>query len=94
MRTQTLAVIRTRRAGRDTHVKPAWGHSVVCPYCATAFDLFAAPWCLHYQEPSKLCPSCERCLCEHPAYGEPHFWKQAPTAFLRHGFKRLFLFYL
>ena len=74
--------------------RPAPAHLVVCPYCACPFDLFAARWCSHYQEPSKRCSSCDRCLCEHPAYREPHFWKPAPVAFQRRGFTRLFLFYL
>jgi hypothetical protein len=70
-------------------------HTVSCPYCHEAFDLFRAPWCAHQDvEPSKICPSCERCLCWHPAYGEPLFWKEAPTIFQEHGFRRLFLLYL
>jgi len=68
---------------------------VRCPYCSVEFDLFAATWCPHLEgEASKLCPNCVRCLCEHPAYGEPHFWKDAPEAFRQRGFDRLFLFYL
>jgi len=69
-------------------------HPVVCPYCATRFDLFAAAWCQDTREPSKVCPHCQRCMCEHPAYQEPHFWKQAPLGFQRQGFERLFLYYL
>ena len=70
-------------------------HRVCCPYCQGTFNLFAARWCAHLEgEPSKVCPSCARCLCEHPAYGEHHFWKEAPLAFQRRGFNRLFLFYL
>ena len=70
-------------------------HIVSCPYCVNRFDLFAAAWCADdVQEPSKLCPACGRCLCRHPQYGEPHFWKDAPSIFRRHGFRRLFLLYL
>ena len=70
-------------------------HLVCCPYCRTRFDLFAAAWCEHQGvELSKLCPSCRRCVCEHPAYAEPLFWKDAPTAFQKRGFRRLFMFYL
>ena len=42
----------------------------------------------------KTCPHCGRCLCEHPAYQEPHFWKDAPVVFQRHEFQRWFLHYL
>jgi hypothetical protein len=70
-------------------------HLACCAYCARQFDLFAAAWCTHQEtDASKLCPHCRRCLCEHPAYAEPHFWKDAPPAFQHHGFRRLFLFYL
>jgi len=70
-------------------------HLVCCVYCARQFDLFAAAWCLHHAaDASKMCPHCRRCMCEHPAYAEPHFWKDAPAVFLHHGFRRLFLFYL
>lgn len=69
-------------------------HLVVCPYCAAQFDLFAAAWCRDPEVPSKICPRCERCLCQHPAYQEPHFWKEAPPGFQRQGFERLFLYYL
>jgi len=70
-------------------------HLVSCPYCFKDFDLFSASWCAHQLgEPSKVCPQCASCVCEHPAYAEPHFWKEAPPVFRRHGFERLFLFYL
>jgi hypothetical protein len=68
---------------------PTAHHPVVCAYCANPFDLFAASWCLDAKEPSKVCPHCQRCMCHHPAYRAPHFWKQAPL-----GFQRLFLYYL
>src|SRR3989442_1612074 len=56
-------------------------HFINCVYCQQRFDLFAARWCGHLDpEPSKICPSCEHCLCDHPAYHEPHFWKEAPLA--------------
>jgi hypothetical protein len=74
---------------------PKVSHRVPCPLCRHEFDLFAATWCSHLDgEPSKLCPSCQQCLCEHPAYLEPNFWKDAPLAFRQQGFQRLFLFYL
>ena len=76
------------RLARTSH------HPVVCAYCATTFDLFAASWCLDAEEPSKVCLRCQRCMCQHPAYQEPHFWKQAPLGFQRQGFQRLFLYYL
>lgn len=70
-------------------------HLMPCPYCEHCFDLFAAEWCAHQGvQPSKICPHCERCLCEHPAYSEPHFWKEPPGVFRDRGFSRLFLFYL
>ena len=43
-------------------------HSVQCPYCAHRFDLFGCPLVSHQTEPSKICPNCARCLCDHPAY--------------------------
>ena len=75
--------------------RTAVSHFVPCPYCGGHFDQFAAAWCEHpVAEASKICPSCAHCLCQHPAYTEPHFWKDAPLAFQRQGFQRLFLFYL
>lgn len=85
---------RRSAAGGAADRGAAAAHTVVCPYCATPFDLFDAAWCAHVNEPSKVCPRCDRCLCQHPAYQEPHFWKEAPLAFQRHGFQRLFLYYL
>lgn len=91
---------RVDTVGRPT---PSNGHRltdpasclVCCPYCVQQFELFAASWCEHQAgEASKVCLSCRRCLCDHPAYTEPHFWKDAPAAFQRQGFRRLFLFYL
>ena len=74
---------------------PSVPHPVRCPYCASEFDLFAVSWCEHWQlQASKICPHCVGCLCGHPAYSEPHFWKPAPAAFQKEGFQRLFLFYL
>src|SRR5262249_43177644 len=85
------ALWQTRRSRRTDTER----HMVRCPYCAAEFDLFAATWCPHQTaEASKLCPDCSRCLCEHPAYEEPLFWKDAPEAFRQRGFQRLFLFYL
>jgi predicted amidophosphoribosyltransferase len=69
-------------------------HLVQCPYCAKTFDLFAAAWCGHTTEPSKLCCHCGQCLCQHPTYRERHYWKEAPLGFRRQGFRRLFLLYI
>jgi hypothetical protein len=75
--------------------RPEAFHAVRCLYCRTEFNLFAAHWCPHLDsQPSKLCPSCNRCLCDHPAYDEPLFWKDPPALFRSEGFQRLFLFYL
>ena len=82
----------TKRGRMDRLPTPH--HPVVCAYCATTFDLFAAAWCLDAEERSKVCPHCRRCMCQHPAYREPLFWKQAPLGFQRQGFERLFLYYL
>ncbi len=75
------------------HRLPRRTHIILCPLCTQRFDLFAASWCTH-AEPSKVCPHCERCVCGHPAYQEPHFWTEAPLGFKRQGFQRLFLYYL
>lgn len=86
---------RRGRCSANTDASAAVVHRVCCPYCQTPFNLFTAAWCGHQDgQPSKRCPSCQRCLCRHPAYMEPHFWKEAPPAFQRRGFDRLFLFYL
>ncbi|MGD9762751.1 MAG: hypothetical protein AB7V27_03440 [Candidatus Binatia bacterium] len=87
------------RAGRERQPRRAAtstpSHLIPCPLCQTEFDLFAAVWCPHIElEPSKICPSCAQCLCDHPAYREPNFWKEAPLVFRQHGFQRLFLYYL
>ena len=76
------------------HTSPTPTHLVICPYRTQEFNLFAASWCWDTEEPLKICPHCEPCLCQHLAYGEPHFWKPAPVAFQRHGFQRPFLFYV
>jgi hypothetical protein len=69
-------------------------HEVRCPLCASRFDLFAAAWCDHSDEASKVCPHCGCCLCDLPEYREPGLWKQAPLAFQRRGFRRIFVRYL
>jgi len=70
-------------------------HPVTCTYCRKRFDLFAAAWCDHFDfELSKICPHCQNCLCAHPVYREPHFWKEAPPAFRKRGFRKLFLLYM
>ena len=94
--TRSEPSLTAQRTSAGTAPQSAWHrtHTVICPWCTQQFDLFAAPWCKHIKEPSKRCPHCERCMCEHSAYREPHFWKRAPLAFQRHGFERLFLLYL
>src|SRR5262245_5637327 len=68
---------------------------VVCAYCLAEFDLFEASWCTHTTfYSSKVCPYCKACLCKHPLYREPSFWKDAPIGFQKEGFRKLFLFYL
>jgi predicted amidophosphoribosyltransferase len=70
-------------------------HDVNCPYCGEPFDLFSASWCSHsVGTQSKVCPRCVRCLCDHPSYGEPRMWMDAPLVFRKRGFSRLFLLYL
>ena len=66
-----------------------------CPFCQGQFDLFAAAWCGHRDnQPSKICPRCACCLCDHPAYDQPALWKEAPPVFQRRGFRRLSVLYL
>ena len=77
----------------ETATRGAPIHMILCTYCGRAFDLFAAVWCEHKVEPSKVCAHCLNCLCLHPAYPEPHFWKEPPQVFRNQGFQRLFLYY-
>jgi hypothetical protein len=71
------------------------GHDVRCPVCAVRFDLFEASWCDHAgRESSKICPHCRNCACRLAEYREPRLWKQAPPAFRKRGFRRLFVAYL
>lgn len=67
---------------------------VHCPGCRSAFDLFAAAWCDHREPRSKICPRCGACFCALPSYGEPALWKDAPGAFRREGFEKIFVGYL
>jgi hypothetical protein len=71
-------------------------HDVKCPYCSEKFELFSAKWCSHWPvgAQSKQCPRCMRCLCRHPSYKNPRMWMDAPGAFRKRGFPRLFLLYL
>lgn len=71
-------------------------HDVKCQYCSETFDLFGAVWCSHWpvSTQSKQCPSCARCLCDHPSYRESRMWMDAPLAFRKRGFPRLFVLYL
>lgn len=90
-----ITVKDTPRGHRSDLFRRSGGHWSPCPMCHESFDLFAAPWCEHFEhEPSKVCPSCGTCSCDHPAYGEPGFWREAPAAFRDKGFERLFLLYL
>jgi len=68
-------------------------HTVRCPTCSAEFDLFESAWCSH-RNPSKRCPGCGECVCADPGYGEPRLWKEAPLAFRKRGFQRLFVRYL
>ena len=72
----------------------AGSHPVRCPFCESWFELFDARWCRHSGTPSKECSECGRCLCQHPSYAEPRYWKPAPNGFQRAGFRRLHLLYL
>jgi hypothetical protein len=78
------------------HVRPnaAFTHGVQCPSCLREFELLSAPWCAHTEEPSKICPYCERCACGHAGYRDPHLWVEAPVRFQQRGFRRLFARYL
>jgi len=67
---------------------------VGCIYCPETFDLMRAVWCGHAADlPSKICPRCGRCLCDHPMYRWSHLWHEAPARLRRHGFKMLFVLY-
>ena len=69
-------------------------HVVACRSCHCEFDLFAADWCEHGSEPSKVCPACRTCFCGLPSYREPALWKAAPLIFRQQGFERIFVEYL
>ena len=87
----------TDRGHAMNHYDPALqDHSVGCIYCQGVFDLFGATWCNHTGSPhlSKMCPHCAHCLCDHPMYGNTDMWKDAPAAFQRQGFRKLFVLYL
>jgi hypothetical protein len=76
------------------HRSPPDRHLVRCIYCRAEFDLFGATWCGHRNHhPSKICPLCLMCLCQHPLYKDPRQWLEAPPAFLRHGFRQVFILY-
>lgn len=53
-------------------------HPVFCPYCATPFDLFARLG-VRMRRSLRTCVRTVHGACQHPAYQEPHFWKQAPA---------------
>jgi hypothetical protein len=73
----------------------AVSHVVPCPLCGERFDLLASPWCgCDRGHPSKICPSCERCLCGHPDYGREALWREPPAALRVRGFDKLFIYYL
>ena len=51
-----------------------------------------AGWCgCGRGHPSKICPGCERCLCDHPEYDRPALWREAPPALRVAGFEKLFV---
>ena len=65
-----------------------------CPQCAAAMDLLAAPWCgCDGPQPSKLCPTCEQCACDHPDYTSAICWSEAPPLLRHFGFSRFFTVY-
>lgn len=65
-----------------------------CPNCTNELDLLSAPWCgCLDSHPSKLCPTCDLCACDHPDYGNPICWEAAPPILKRFGFARLFSIY-
>lgn len=75
--------------------RAALRHVVPCPLCGDSFDLVSAPWCgCDRGHPSKICPSCERCLCSHPDYGREALWREPPAALRLRGFDKLFIYYL
>jgi hypothetical protein len=80
----------------STHSSGSQDHRIGCIYCHGPFDLFGADWCTHRHSPhlSKVCPHCRRCLCDHPMYREKDLWKEAPAAFQRHGFRKMFVLYM
>jgi len=70
-------------------------HPVRCTYCSHWFDLFRADWCKHFaDQPSKVCPWCRACVCQHPLYDNPLYWALAPPVFQKLGFRRLFILYV
>jgi hypothetical protein len=73
-------------------------HVVRCAYCGGSFDLLSAGWCEHQgghaAHASKVCPWCQMCACLHPLYDDPNSWAEAPLAFQKHGFRKLFLLYI
>jgi hypothetical protein len=70
-------------------------HLVCCPMCGKDFDLLAAPWCgCDRGHPSKLCPSCGKCVCDHPDYARATLWRDPPPALRTVGFDKLFVYYL
>jgi hypothetical protein len=80
---------------RLRHVsETAFTHRVRCPSCRREFELFSALWCAHPDEPSKVCPYCEQCACDHADYHDPYLWVVAPFRFEQRGFRRLFAYYL
>ena len=68
--------------------------SAYCPQCATALDLLATPWCgCGAGHPSKICPTCDLCACDHPDYSSPICWSEPPALLRRFGFSRFFTVY-
>lgn len=81
---------------RLRHLRPeaVFTHRVQCLSCLREFELLSAAWCAHTEEPSKICPYCERCVCDHADYRDPRLWVEAPVRFRQRGFRRLFAHYL
>ncbi len=85
----------THPAQPGLHRQPKRSHFTRCPRCGADFDLLAAPWCgCGRGHPSKICPSCEQCLCSHPDYARPSSWFDPPAALRWAGFEKLFIYYL
>lgn len=72
-------------------------HFVRCWHCGEKFELLRAAWCgcgVRVERPSKRCPYCLKCVCDHPDYLNEALWGEAPPYLKDRGFSRLFYLYL